>query len=61
MFRRKKRPSTEGHEAREKAEADLRRMRSETPYYEALGADLRRLRERNHFAENIRTTLRGNG
>lgn len=49
---------TEGETARIKAERDLARVKSETPYYEGLGNDLRRLRERNHFAENIRATMR---
>lgn len=49
---------TEGKQARMKAERDLARVKAETPYYEGLGNDLRRLRERNHFAENIRATMR---
>lgn len=54
-----------GSQARAKAEDDLVRererlahMRAETAYYERLGGDLKRLRERNHFADNIRATMR---
>ena len=50
--------STGGEVARRKAERDLAQVRRETPYYESLGRDLRRLRERNHFADNIRATIR---
>lgn len=50
--------STGGSEARKRAEHELERVRSETPYYAGLGDDLRRLRERNHFADNIRATMR---
>jgi hypothetical protein len=55
----------EGTAARERAEENLEReherlahMRAETAYYERLGGELRRLRERNHFADNIRATMR---
>lgn len=50
---------TGGQEARERAEQELARVQAETPYYARLGSDLRSLRERNHFAENIRATLKG--
>lgn len=49
----------EGQRARENAERELARVRSETPYYAGLGNDLRRWRERNHFAEHIRATIKG--
>lgn len=50
-------PITGGQQARERAEQELARVRSETPYYEGLGRELRALRERNHIAENLRATL----
>jgi hypothetical protein len=49
---------TGGTAAREHAERELARVRSETPYYVGLGRDLRALRERNHIADRIRTTIR---
>lgn len=49
---------TGGELARRDAEFNLRRIREETAYYERLGRDLHELRERNHFAENIRATMR---
>lgn len=51
--------NTGGQFARESAERELARVRSETPYFERLGRDLRTIRERNHFAENIRATFKG--
>lgn len=45
--------------ARKAAEHELAKVRAQTPYFESLGRDLRNLRERNHFAENIRATMRG--
>lgn len=50
---------TGGELARREAERELKRVQAETPYYARLGDDLRRLRERNHFADNIRATMRG--
>lgn len=43
----------------EAAREELERVRSQTPYYEGLSRELRGLRERNHFADNIRATMRG--
>ena len=48
----------EATRAREHAEAQLERVRAETPMYAALGRSLRELRERNHFAESIAATFR---
>lgn len=50
---------TGGQAAREEATRRLAQVRSNTAYYEGLGADLRDLRERNHFAEQIRATMKG--
>lgn len=50
--------STGGREARVAAERELARIQAMTPYYEGLGQDVKRLRNRNHFAENIRATIR---
>lgn len=52
--------------ARERAQADLERMReqsakvrAETPHYRAWSERLRDLREKNHFAEALQATIRG--
>lgn len=59
-LRKKKRHTpSEGEQARVAAERELVRVKSETSYYEGLGNELRQLRERNHFAENLRATLKG--
>ena len=55
LFRRKK----EATEARIKAELELAKTRAATPKYKALGDSLRDLRERNHFAESIAHSFRG--
>jgi len=59
MFRRHRDRPTEGKQAREKAERELRRVRAETPWYQDLGERLRDLREENHFGENVAAALRG--
>lgn len=48
---------TGGREAREKAEADLERVRAETPYYVQLGNDARRIRAENHIGPDLLTAL----
>lgn len=53
------RSATEGEVARKEAEAALRKAKASTPYYQTLSDDLRSLRERNHFADNIRATVKG--
>ena len=45
------RPVSEATAARQRAEADLERIRSETPHYAALGNSLRSIREANHLTE----------
>lgn len=57
-WRRDRAPS-EATRAREQAEAALARTRSETHTYRAIGDSLRDLREKNHFAEAIAATFRG--
>lgn len=52
------RRADEAARAREHAEAQLERIRAETPMYAALARSLRELRERNHFAESIAATFR---
>ena len=37
----------------------LEQIRSETPFYKALGDSLREVRERNHLGEAIEFTFRG--
>lgn len=56
--RHDERPS-EATRAREKAEADLERIKAETSKYAALGAILRDIREVNHIRRDIRATFRG--
>lgn len=51
--RHRREPPTEGRQAREKAEADLRRVREETPQWESLAAELREIRRRNNLAETF--------
>lgn len=53
------RTASEGQNARLKAEQALKETRAQTPYYKSLSDDLRVLRERNHFADNIRATVKG--
>ena len=53
--------NTGGAQAHAKASRELAVTRSQTAYYAGLGSDLRGLRERNHFAEQIRATVRGAG
>lgn len=47
-----------GTEARVRAERELAKTVSETPYYENLGRSSRVARERNHIAERIRASIR---
>jgi hypothetical protein len=49
--------TTEGTQARLKAERELAQTVAETPYYEGLGRDLRVERERNHIAERLRAAM----
>lgn len=49
----------EGARARRRAEADLERIKAETPLYQLLGAQLRQIREENHLAEALTIALRG--
>lgn len=54
MWRKRREPSPElleARAARERAEADLARIKAQTPAIKALGDRLRRAREANHFAE----------
>lgn len=53
------RPNSEAEKAQREVEQDLAAARAKTPYYRALSHDLRTLRERNHFADNIRATVKG--
>jgi hypothetical protein len=48
---------TEGTVARQRAEEDLQRIQSETPYYARLGRELREERQRNHIAERLRAAM----
>jgi hypothetical protein len=57
-WRRNPGPS-EATRAREKAERDLDAVRAETPMYRALGERLREIREKNHLAEAVAATFRG--
>jgi L-fucose isomerase-like protein len=56
--RHEMRPS-EATRAREKAEADLERIRAETPMYAALGRILREIREENHIRQHLLATFKG--
>lgn len=58
LFPRRREPS-EAERARAEAERRLAQIRAETPAYQALGNKLRILRERNHFADAIAATFRG--
>jgi hypothetical protein len=58
LFRRKRKPS-EATVARIKAEQELAATKAETAKFKALGDSLRDLRERNHFAESIAHSFRG--
>ena len=53
------RTETEGVQARESAVHALQETKAQTTYYKSLSNDLRLLRERNHFADNIRATIKG--
>lgn len=60
MFRRHRHHDTaESTQARQRAEVELEKVRSDTVAVAQFAARLRELRERNHFAEAITATIRG--
>lgn len=60
LRRRHKTPrASEATRARVKAEADLERIRAETPMYAALGRILREIREENHIRQHLLATFKG--
>ena len=59
VVERREIPGGIGEAAPDRARVELERVRSETAYYEGLSRELKGLRERNHFADNIRATMRG--
>jgi len=54
---------TGGREAREKAERDLERIKSETPKYARMGRESKQMRVENHIGPDIAVALmpRGRG
>lgn len=62
LFKRKKQDHSglkDAQDARARAQQQLEQTRSETPRVMALAAALRDLRERNHFADALEATFRG--
>ncbi|WP_436970739.1 DUF7620 family protein [Micromonospora rifamycinica] len=62
MWRRKRRPSPETEQARERlavAEADLEAARADDDPVDEVARKLRELRHRNHFGPMITSALRG--
>lgn len=57
--RRTHHPPSEGTKARKRAEKDLVETKAETVRYRALAESLREIRQRNHFADSITATFRG--
>lgn len=53
------RAPSEATRAREKAEADLERIKAQTPMYAALGRILADIREENEIRKKLRATFRG--
>ena len=51
--------STEATKARRRAETELAKTIEQTDQYRALAESLREIRERNHFADAIERTFRG--
>lgn len=58
LFKRTRR-NHEGADAREQAEANLAKTKAQTAAYAELAQSLREIRKRNHFADGIVATFRG--